>query len=219
VIPRRPSALHVTLNGLSALVIAVYVGYPQSFPRRAFTRAWVSAVQHWTLATSHDELTTGLAIGTDSTAPKVVAFIDYECPFCVEQDGVLDSLAHEGHILMIVQHYPNPALHQGAVAAAKAVHCATAVGKGETAHRQLMQSHETLAYADWVAFSNRLRINATEFLACMADSSTSAAIQRTISLGRRLNVRVTPTLLVGGRLLEGTVSASALRTVVSNAHP
>lgn len=157
------------------------------------------------------------AFGDPHALVTVVAFTDYECPFCVTADANLDQLREEygDKLRVVIALNPLP-MHEHAPAAARAFLAAAAQNKGEAMHRKLF----AMSRAKIVLTDDALRDAATElgldvaaFDAARKGEGVSATLAKSLALAARLEVRGTPTFFTNGRRLVGARPIEAFRAL------
>ena len=150
-----------------------------------------------------------------STAPKLtmVEFADLECPACKAAQPVIEKLlAAEPDVKLVFQSFPLEQLHPWALEAASYLDCL---------YRTSNESALTFMDAVFTHQSEVTPENATEKLksyvtmakgdpakisACAVTPETKARIQKSLDLGKQLQVTGTPTLYVNGRPVGGLTS-------------
>jgi len=163
-------------------------------------------------------------IGTQGASVAMVEFSDFECSYCRQQaktlrENLLAAYPKDVHLYYL--DFPLETIHPWAHAAALAGRCVY--------HQSEAQFWE---FHDWI-FEHQAEIKTVDDLhsrvhdwaeaqhldqpkleACQAAPATEAEVQRTIALGKRVNVGSTPTMFVNGRPLVGAVNWPELRRVI-----
>jgi protein-disulfide isomerase len=147
--------------------------------------------------------------GRTLTAPggrvSLIVFSDYECPACRAFSTVVDSLRarYPNTLSVYYRHLPIPS-HPNARPAALASECAAVQGRFPEAHRLLFSTPDSNGLRPWGAFAAQVGVrNLDAFSTCMRDSTQVALVQQDEAAAKRLNVRMTPTMLLDDELLEG----------------
>lgn len=150
------------------------------------------------------------------TAPggrvSLIVFSDYECPACRSFSKVVDSLRarYPNTLSVYYRHLPIPS-HPYARPAAFASECAAVQGRFAEAHQLLFSSPDSNGLRPWSAFAVQAGVgNVDAFDTCMRDSTQVAVVQQDEADAKRLNVRMTPTMLLDDELLEGGQSLPEL---------
>ena len=145
----------------------------------------------------------------------LVAFVDYQCPFC---KGFAESIRllrakYGDSVSVVVRHFPLESIHPHAFDAALAAECARNVGRFEAMERALYQNQDSIGKNDWSKFAEAAEIDDTfQLESCVRDSVTVSRVRNDIALANELGVRGTPTVLVNEFLIPW---APAFRTLDS----
>jgi protein-disulfide isomerase len=157
-----------------------------------------------------------------ATAPvTVVEFSDLQCPHCKEAQPTLDKLASEDKDVRIVfQNFPLP-MHDWAMKAAEHADC---IGRSSSdAFWKFVesvygaQSDITAANADekFKVFADSAGVNSADIAACAAKPETTTRVERSMNLGKSLDVNSTPTIFINGRMLSaGGIPYEVLKKLV-----
>ena len=191
-------------------------------PPPAVTADQRSEFERFWAAEPRVELALPASAGADGAAVVVVKFNDYQCPACANAHRVYAPIfakyasSHPGQVLQVTLDYPlDPACneqaprgqHHGACAGAVAVRLAGAVGDEERAEMEnwlysnqpgLTREAVVDALGD-VAGIDRVRYDA-------AYDEAVLAVQADIALGNGLPVEATPTYVINGVVVKGTLS-------------
>lgn len=158
----------------------------------------------------------GLPSFGQARAPvTIVAFTDYECPYCAKADETVNALVHEygDRIRVVVASRPLP-IHEHASSAATAFLAAAEQGKGEAMHRRLFaQPQKTFDDDALHALAAELGVDLAAFDRARATSAKTSLAQ-SMQLADRLAVRGTPTFFVNGRRIVGAQPIDTFRSVV-----
>jgi protein-disulfide isomerase len=147
----------------------------------------------------------GISRGPANAAATIVEFSDLQCPHCKAAQPVVDKLrADEPNARFVFQPFPL-ASHDWAAKAAAYGDC---VGRfNNQAFWKFVnavytgQSEITQANADekLTAIATQNGVNGTDATACAAKPETKTRIDRSIELGKAVDVTGTPTLFINGR--------------------
>ncbi|HEU4410161.1 MAG TPA: thioredoxin domain-containing protein [Polyangiaceae bacterium] len=152
-----------------------------------------------------------------ATAPvTIVAFNDYECPFCRRADGLLAELRAEyGERLRVVARQKPLPFHENARPAALAALAAAEQGKFWAMHERLFGAQEGLGGDAIERAAREAGLDLRRFRAAMGSQAVLDALERDEALSRSLSVRGTPTFFVNGRALTGARSPEEFRAVIN----
>lgn len=145
-------------------------------------------------------------------------FSDFECPACKALSSMMPQILarYGGKIDIQYYYYPldnncNPnmdrALHQYACRAAYMASCMPVENFG-TVHDEIFHNQERLAeYLDETIKANKLE-------KCVADPKTKEKVTALISAAAPFNIRSTPTFLLNGVKIEGTLPPDQLFAIM-----
>jgi protein-disulfide isomerase len=153
------------------------------------------------------------AMGDARALVTVVAFTDYECPYCKRAEETLSALrAAYGKDLRVVVAERPLAMHEHARPAALAALAADAQGAYEDFRRKLYGGG-ALDEQSLVDIARSLRLDLGRFATDRAGAG-ALALGRSSNLADDLNVKGTPTFFINGRLVRGAQPYETFRAVV-----
>lgn len=148
----------------------------------------------------------------------IVAFLDYNCPFCKKSAPDLEQIVRDdGKIRLVYKDWP--ILTEASVYGAQLALAAKYQGKYETAHRALMGipglriGREKMAEVVRASGVDRDRLN-RDLAAHAAD--IEALLKRNLAQADALGLRGTPTYLIGP-FMTSTLEYAGFKQVVSDA--
>lgn len=150
-------------------------------------------------------------IGSIKAGVAVIAFSDFECPFC----GVFArdtyprlhrELIETGRIAFAFRHFPLTTIHPLARRAAASSVCAAKQGRFAPMHDSLFTSPIKLDEPSLFARATALGLNEEQFAKCMQDPDSE--VQADIDAARSLGIKSTPTFLIGSIVGEDKVRVS-----------
>jgi protein-disulfide isomerase len=155
-------------------------------------------------------------LGSRPNTLSVTEFADFECPPCASQDRVMDRLwsTYSDRIRYTFRHLPKPR-HPHAESAALASHCAAEQGVFWETKRLLFANQERLgellSRPDLATIPSE---GAQKYAQCVASRSAWPGVSKDLEQARKIGLRVTPSIIVGNKLIEGTVSYPRLALIV-----
>lgn len=155
----------------------------------------------------------GQAMGPSDAKVTIVEFGDFQCPFCARLEGVLGALRrrHPDGIRIVYRHFPLESIHPHARTAALASECAAAQGRFEPYHNLLFLKQDSIGVVSWSTFAERAGVtDLSAFRTCLENERYDVAVRRDVTLARQLDIRGTPTLIIGRELLEGVPTVEQL---------
>ena len=158
------------------------------------------------------------ARGPADAPVTVVAFVDFQCPFCARATETVDRLldAYPDRVRLVFKHFPLP-IHPQAARAHEAAQAAAAQGRFWEMHDRIFAAPERLDRAALVAHAEAIGLDPAAFEAALDAPETGAAVQRDVAEGRRVGVRGTPAFFVNGSLLSGAQPYEAFEARVEQA--
>lgn len=145
--------------------------------------------------------------GPDDALFTIVAFGDYQCPFCKRMEPVLEQLLenHPNEVRLVWMNYPI-AKHANARAAATAALEAQSQ-KGNDGYWQmhdlLFENQRALGRSDLERYAQKMGLDMREFRKALETDKYGSVIDRQIELGNRLGFRGTPAFYMNGRFIPG----------------
>ena len=158
--------------------------------------------------------------GEPTAKLAIIEYADFQCPFCrrFEHDiypQIRDSYVSSGKLKFFHRDMPL-AFHQGAMPAARAVHCATEQGKFWEMHDSLLGDAASLTAADIDERAGKLGLNVAELDSCISSDRFAAMIQRSVTEASEMQISGTPTFIIGTLDAHGELM-SVRKTVVGAA--
>ncbi len=182
-------------------------------PQRGFTRPEPRRVDNWEL------LTRGAAfLGSPDAPVKIVVFSDFQCPFCAGAARSLVRLVDgsSGAVAVAFRHLPYTPTHPYAFDAALAASCANEQGQFREYHDLLFARQTEIGSKPWEHFAREAGVQDTHvFRACLDDQRTRDRVADEVHRAKQIGVRVTPTFIINGMLIEGTMNYSELEARVA----
>ena len=161
-------------------------------------------------------LSAGEVMGDTAAGVKILEFADLECPYCREFHKNLRQVlsADPKGVVGYYVHYPN-AGHRFALPAARAAECARTGGRFGQFVDVVFAKQDSLGLKSWGSYAMEAGLHdTTAILTCARLNQDLPRVSDGISLGRRLNVHGTPTVLFNGWRIEGTASIEEINRIV-----
>ncbi|GBD24981.1 Disulfide bond formation protein D [bacterium HR30] len=156
------------------------------------------------------------ARGPASAPVTIIAFSDYECPFCKRASATIAQvLRHYGDKVRFVHRDFPLSFHQHARLAAEAAACAQAQGKFWEYHDRLWTADD-LSESGLKKVAKDTGLDEAKFTECLAKKPHSAAIDRDIEEGTAAGVSGTPAFFVNGRMLSGAQPFEAFKQLIDD---
>jgi protein-disulfide isomerase len=161
----------------------------------------------------------GPARGAASPAIQLVEFGDLECPACKAAAPTIDRLMKDvPNVRLVFQQFPLTQIHHWAYKAAQYSDCIArqnndaywkfmdaVYGSQEDISGHVESSDPNkkpdLTYAEQklTELAGQVGMNGKQIAACAADPATSKRVDRSMALGKEMEVTGTPTLFINGR--------------------
>ncbi len=137
----------------------------------------------------------------------MVEFSDFQCPYCSSASvGVKQFMAkHKDTVTLVYKHFPLTQIHPEALPAARASWAANKQGKFWEYHDVLFANQAKLGEPLYLETATKLKLDLKKF---NADRKIAdASIVKDFTLGRKLGIEGTPTILLNGEVVAGSTLA------------
>jgi protein-disulfide isomerase len=153
--------------------------------------------------------------GSPDARVNIVAFSDFQCPFCSRVTPTLDKISkdYDGKVRLFFRHNPLP-FHADAPLAAQASLAAEAQGKFWEMHDKLFANQQNLKQPDLEKYAQELGLDMGKFKAFLAAKSGQKRIDADLALGQQIGVQGTPNFFVNGRPLRGALPYEEFKKVI-----
>jgi len=171
---------------------------PDTSPGKTFSRRPSPPIE---LPKEPVSLANAAVLGRATSAVGIVAYSDFQCPFCAKfATDTMPELQRKyidtGKVLFAFRHLPLEAIHPTAKRAAEATECARRQSLFWPAHDLLFANPSVAKDVSAAAFADVAGLDLRTFGACLkgqAESTISADVQ----LAKRLRITGTPSFLIG----------------------
>lgn len=147
---------------------------------------------------AHNVLPDDHVTGAESPSIRIVAYCDFECPYCARAHQVLFRLLsrYDDRLQFVFRHFPLVHKHPFAEQAAEFAEAAGAQGRFWPIHDFLFTYQETLDLEDLYAYAGKVGLDVDRIRREVAGRVHAARVQRDIESGRRAGVTGTPTFFL-----------------------
>ena len=154
--------------------------------------------------------------GPDDALVTIVAFSDFECPFCTKGAANLEQLSasFDGKVRVVFRNMPLP-MHAKAESAALAGLAAHRQGKFWEMHDALFATQGKFAPDDLDALADEIGLDLAKYRRDIADPALATELRKDIADAKSLGITGTPSFLVNGRLVVGARPVHELTTLVT----
>lgn len=170
--------------------------------------------------TQYDKL--GMAIGDPDAPVTIREFADYQCPACrafaPTAAKVRDQLVASGKVRFVYFDFPL-AMHEHSVEAAIAARCAARQDKYWAYQEALFANQKEWAptqdpISSFLDIAVENGLNAQQLKQCIIHDSTRDAVEQSRALAKKIGIRVTPTIMVGSKVISGVADYDRIKTLV-----
>jgi len=153
-------------------------------------------------------------MGAANAPVTIIAFSDYECPYCKRAHTVVDEVMkkYDGKVKLVYRDYPLP-FHEHARPAAEGANCANAQGKFWPYHQKLWAASD-LSTDKLKAMAGEVGLDQQKFDDCLAKAQFKADIDKDIADGSAVGVTGTPAFFINGRMLSGAQPFEKFKEVI-----
>ncbi len=158
--------------------------------------------------------------GVAGSPVTIVAFLDFECPYCAQVHPTLEQLLEEypSQLRLVVKHSPLP-FHRRGVPAARAMQAVYELRGAEAAleyMRLLFDSPSKLSDGNLSEWAEQVGVDGTAFARLMEDPRTLRVVAHDRELARSLGVNGVPAFFVNGAPLTGVQPLASFRALVEH---
>jgi protein-disulfide isomerase len=155
--------------------------------------------------------------GRGGSGPRVtvVAFSEFQCPFCARVTPTLEQLlrSYGDDVRLVFKHRPLP-FHDRALPAALAAEAAREQGKFWEMHDKLFANQRALGAAELEGYATELGLDVARWKAAMAGAATRARVNADAALADQLAVNGTPSFFINGRPLVGAQPPARFKALI-----
>lgn len=151
------------------------------------------------------------SVGPVDAPVTLVAFMDFECPYCRRAGEIFDELPrrYPDDLRIVFRHLPLPA-HRSAEGAARAAIAAGEQGQFWPFSRSLLALAGPAGRSSFLDAARKLGLDEARFIADLESPRTAARVRNDMLHARRLGVDATPGFFLNGRFISGYRGVDAL---------
>jgi protein-disulfide isomerase len=161
--------------------------------------------------------------GSANAPVTIIEFADYQCPACgvfatTVEGQFKTEFVDSGRVRYAYRDFPLPQ-HANARLAAQAAACAAREDQFEGMKAVLFR-----AQADWSSLNSERAaqqfaeyggiVGATQIATCLQENADFDAINADIEMGRRVGMNATPSFVINGYLVSGSLPIEAFRAII-----
>ncbi|HYB99044.1 MAG TPA: thioredoxin domain-containing protein [Candidatus Limnocylindrales bacterium] len=154
------------------------------------------------------------AKGPANAKVTIIAFSDYECPFCKRADETVHQVLkeYEGKIRYVHRDYPLP-FHKNARKAAMAARCAGDQGKFWEFNEALFKATD-ISEPKLGEIATTLTLDKAKFDECLASDKYKTMIDEDVEAAGEAGVSGTPAFFINGRMLSGAQPLERFKALI-----
>lgn len=157
----------------------------------------------------------GPARGPAGAPVKVVLFSDFQCPYCKQAKGLVEQIVavYGDKVQVVFRDYPLP-IHDQAIKASEAAHCAGEQGKFWEMHDLLFNNQDKLAVDGLKSLARQLGLEGGKFDTCLDSGKMTEVVKGHFTAGDEAGVDATPAFFVNGFPVDGAVPFEEMKKVI-----
>ena len=153
-------------------------------------------------------------LGNPNGSVVIYEFTDYNCGLCKRFYGTLQQVIRDdGDIKVVIKEYP--IIHQTSHAAARAGVAAQMQGVFPAFHNGMMLWRGRFDMDAILKIAAKAGADPERLRRDMQSDAVRDVVRRTRKIGKTLKIRGTPGLVVGGKLVPGSIGLSKLKRIVA----
>jgi protein-disulfide isomerase len=144
--------------------------------------------------------------GNPAAKVTIVAFSDFQCPYCSKVVPTLEKVMKEydGKVKLVFRNFPLD-FHPMAAKAAEAGACAADQGKFWEMHDKMFGNQQKLAVPDLKETAKGLGLDMGKFEKCLDGGEKKALVDTDAKAGGEVGVQGTPAFFINGIFLNGAM--------------
>jgi protein-disulfide isomerase len=147
----------------------------------------------------------------------LVEFGDFQCPFCGQEEPVVEALLalYPADLRLVWKNFPLTSIHTYAQGAAIAAECADEQGQFWPMHDLLYAHQSALTPADLTNYAGQIPgLDVPTWQTCLTTAPPAQVVADDVALGGSIGVSGTPTFYVNGEMVLGAVPQATLKGVI-----
>src|SRR5262249_21087807 len=142
--------------------------------------------------------------GAKDAKVTIVAWSDFQCPFCAGAEATLDQVraAYGKDVRVVWKNSPLP-IHPNALSAAEAALAAGEQGRFWEMHDLLFKQQQKVDRASCDRYAKQLGLDMTKFSAAMSSHRFQREIEADAAAGAKIGAHGVPTFFINGKVLVG----------------
>lgn len=153
--------------------------------------------------------------GPDTAKVTIIAFSDFQCPYCTRGKDTLEQIAkaYPNDVKIVFKNLPLP-FHQQALPAAKAALAANNQGKFWEMHDKLFDNQQKLNPAYYEEVAKELKLDLEKFKKDMASPEVAKQIDEDKEIAAKNEIQGTPGFFVNGVAVKGAYPFDHFKMII-----
>ena len=154
--------------------------------------------------------------GNPNASVLIIAFSDYECPFCTKAEHTMQGILgnYKDKVVYVFKDFPLTGIHPHAYDAALAAECAKEQNKFWEYHEYIYAHNDKIEVHDLEEYAKILGLNEEQFNACLESQKYKTEVERDIQTGKLVGVSSTPTFFINGIKIVGAKPEETFTQVI-----
>jgi predicted DsbA family dithiol-disulfide isomerase/uncharacterized membrane protein len=157
-------------------------------------------------------------LGRRNAPVVVIEFSDYMCPACRKTHQIVEHIKkkYRDRIQWVFKDFPLEQ-HEGADKMAEAAYCANDQGTFWKYQDLLFSSENKPGPEEFKQYAQKLGLDEKKFMQCIENRKHRSRVEENVKIGREIGISATPTLIINGEMISGTMSAEKLEELIEEA--
>lgn len=155
-------------------------------------------------------------LGEANAKVTIVAFSDFECPYCSQAAPKMHEIAkaYPKDVKLYFLHFPL-SFHKAAMPAAVAAQCANQQNKFWEMHDKLFANQSGLNDELFKSTAKEIGLDEAKFTACLADAASKDFVNKDMEQGNAAGVEGTPSVFINGKhFAKGVPTVDAIKEYI-----
>lgn len=159
-----------------------------------------------------------IVVGSPTADVTLVAFLDFECPYCIEGFSSIQELRKiypESVLRVVLKQHPLQS-HEAAIPAAVAAQAVQvgAGGKAAFAYATLLFEGRDLSFGGLADAAEKVGLSRERYVELVESEETVHRVVTDLKLAAQLGIRGTPAFFVNGKMLAGLTELDTFQAVM-----
>lgn len=156
--------------------------------------------------------------GNPNASVLIIAFSDYECPFCKEAEQTINKILKEykDDAVYVFKDYPLTRIHPNAYNASLAAECAKEQDKFWEYHEYLYENNDKLGVQYLKEYARLLGLDTEQFNECFETQKYKNEVEKDIQTAKFVGVTGTPTFFINGIKIIGAQPEETFTKIINS---